>query len=153
MALKGATHLGNRVQRVLGIVPHGIPPASHPPLRFWLVVIRAAMTGRRGWHFFAQQMGGPNPVGDEFKEMMVLINQNYKPRGNPMPLRDDELRAIQCPSTLLFAKHDITMNVQAAVERAQQLMPHADVRILDNQGHMLSGDGMRVVNDLLLESV
>lgn len=151
LALKATAHLGNRVERLLGVVSHGIPPASRPPLRFWLVVIRAAMTGKRGWHYFAQQMGGPNPVSEEFKATIISINQHYKPRGNPMPLHDDELRAIQCPATFLFAKHDITMNVQATVDRAQKLIPQADVRVLENQGHMLSVEGMRLVNDVLVK--
>lgn len=153
VACKASAHLADRVIQLLGIVPHGIPPAALPPLKFWMVVIPSFMNGKRGIRHFVERMGSPIKRGQAqisiMTEYMLLMNKHFKPNYNPKPLTDDELQSITCPVQVIFGRHDITMKSDVAAARARKLIPNVHVQMLEAEGHLLTSDGLQRVNDLL----
>lgn len=154
LASKAAAHLGHRVRRALGIVPHGLPPSSYPPLRFFMLAIPGMVFGGSRLRYFVSRMGSP-VYGDQninmqgLQHAMALMMAHFKPATNPLPLTDDELRGIVCPFYALFGRYDITMKTEAAAERTRRLIPQAEVRILEDEGHIFSPAGWQQVNSLL----
>lgn len=153
MVVKSASHLPERVIRALGVVPFGIPAGSRPPLRFYMIAIPNLMMGQWGVRRFVRRMGSPtkhtNAHIDEMQYYMQLATKHFKSAWNPAPLTDAELQAIQCPLDTLFGSDDIFMKTPTVAERARKLIPRVNVRILEDEGHIFSADGWRLVNDIL----
>ncbi len=151
---KSAAYLAPRIKRALGIVPHGIPSAKRPPLKFFWAVGATAFMGKRGWQRFARKLAAsdqPNHTNIKLMaDFMVTMNQHFKPAWNPAPLPDEELESIDCPYQALFAKNDITMHSHKAIQRARNLIPQVDVQLLEDEGHILSPKGQQLVNDMLM---
>jgi pimeloyl-ACP methyl ester carboxylesterase len=65
----------------------------------------------------------------------------------PTRLTDDELRRISAPTTVLLGEREVIYNggPQAALARAQRLIPNVDARLLPNAGHILTLDAADVV--------
>lgn len=70
----------------------------------------------------------------------------------PTRLTDDELRRISVPTTVLLGERDVIYagGPQAALARAQRLIPLVNARLLPNAGHVLTLDAPDVVADELM---
>jgi pimeloyl-ACP methyl ester carboxylesterase len=65
----------------------------------------------------------------------------------PSRLTDDELRGINVPTTVLLGDREVIYGggPQAALARAQRLIPNVRAHLLPNAGHILTADAPEIV--------
>jgi pimeloyl-ACP methyl ester carboxylesterase len=66
------------------------------------------------------------------------------------PYSDDELKTLTMPVLLLIGDRDIINNAKS-IERAKELLPHAETDIIKNAGHFLSMDQSETINTRMLD--
>ena len=81
---------------------------------------------------------GEAPLPEPVAEFLRLIGENFLPMTGALPLFSDEaLLSLTMPSLFVFSERDATMDAQAAAKRIQSLLPCAEARLLEGQGHVV----------------
>jgi pimeloyl-ACP methyl ester carboxylesterase len=76
----------------------------------------------------------PEPV----LQFLRLIAENFLPETRPLPVFPDAaLKALTMPVLFAAGALDATMDAHAASERLQALLPHAEARLIEGQGHVI----------------
>lgn len=131
-----------RVERLALRAPGGIGRQ-----RYGAVLAALALTpfGNRGSRLALRLALGPGTVPDPVIDYMLLIQRNYRPRRDTLPIFSDEhLKAITAPLYVVLGAHDRLLNSRDTAARLARLQPSASINLLDDAGHGVLDDG----NDL-----
>jgi pimeloyl-ACP methyl ester carboxylesterase len=118
------------------------------PGRFW-------SSSEMHWMFYE-----PNLKNEKTKRMFDLItNQFYygvryfrlPPTVLPTPYMDEELRDLKKPTLLLIGQQESLYDPVPAIERAKQLIPNINARLIPQAGHELPASQPETINKLVLE--
>ncbi len=76
----------------------------------------------------------PKPVAD----FINLILQSYYPITEELPIfTDGELGRLSMPVLFVAGRRDNMLDAEGAAGRVQNLLPHTEVHLLENAGHMI----------------
>jgi pimeloyl-ACP methyl ester carboxylesterase len=85
---------------------------------------------------------GPGRIPDPVIDYMLLIQRNYRPRRDTLPVFSDEgLRAITAPLFVVLGARDRMLNSHDTAARLTRLQPAASINLLPDAGHGLLDDG------------
>ncbi|HWP79348.1 MAG TPA: alpha/beta hydrolase [Candidatus Acidoferrum sp.] len=140
MALKFATAYPESVSKLCLIAPAG------------LAQIRPQFLQNVGE---AQRAGEPAPVNSdtigengipqEVLDFMNLIVQNYNPIQELPLFSDGELRRLQMPVLFIDGEDDVIIDAQRSAQRLTRLVPSAEIRLLPNCGHVVTGSAEHIL--------
>jgi pimeloyl-ACP methyl ester carboxylesterase len=128
-----------RVERLALRAPGGIGRQ-----RYGAVLAALALTpfGDRGTRLAVRIALGPGRVPDAVIDYMLLIQRNYRPRRDTLPVFSDEhLKAITAPLFVVLGARDRLLNSHDSAARLARLQPTASINLLADAGHGLLDDG------------
>ncbi|HOP11369.1 MAG TPA: alpha/beta hydrolase [Oscillospiraceae bacterium] len=74
----------------------------------------------------------------EVLEFINLIGAGYYPITEELPaFSDEQLKRLTMPVLFVAGKLDVMVDAPAAAKRLGNLLPHAEIRLLENIGHMV----------------
>jgi len=132
-----------------------LAPAGFTPVKMSTVfrIMMLTFTGKKGREKIAELIYHGRKPGEEERLFASLASKYFIPSREILPLfSDEQLRSIKPPLLYLGGDHDCFYNSFAAVDRLEGLLPGAEVRILENTGHVLSGNG-EIIYEFLKNTV
>jgi pimeloyl-ACP methyl ester carboxylesterase len=97
-------------------------------------------------------IGKGNQFNEALRSQFIAGMQNALPKNKLFPsyMKDDELKAIQCPILLLIGDQDIQYDPQKAIARAKHLIPNIQTKLVANTGHGLAMERPATINSLMI---
>lgn len=88
-----------------------------------------------------------------FDYMVTAFASKVKPKlGMPAKFSDQELTKTEAPTLLLIGQEEVIYgSIDATIERAKRLIPHVQVEIIPNAGHLPNMDQPKLVNTMILK--
>jgi pimeloyl-ACP methyl ester carboxylesterase len=82
-------------------------------------------------------------------EFLLLIHTHFRPRRERLPIFDDDaLARLRRPMLVIVGGRDRMLDSTGTHRRLADVLPHADVRLLADAGHVILGQS-GVVHDFL----
>jgi pimeloyl-ACP methyl ester carboxylesterase len=135
MALKFATTFPERVEKLVLLCPAGI---GNQRASFMLKVLPLLLFGDWGIDRIMHLVNGNQPIPQEAIDYTRLINKNFNPRMSAIPLfSDEDIRRLTMPVLLLVGGKDQLLNSRQSADRLKKLIPHAQVHLIPDMGHVL----------------
>ncbi|MHC9293709.1 alpha/beta fold hydrolase [Mycobacterium sp. LTG2003] len=128
-----------RVQRLALRAPGGIGRQ-----RYGAILAALALTpfGSRGTRTALRIALGPGTVPDPVIDYMLLIQRNYRPRRDTLPIFSDELlQAITAPLYVALGAGDRLLDSRDTAARLARLQPSASINLIAGMGHGVFDDG------------
>jgi pimeloyl-ACP methyl ester carboxylesterase len=146
MALQLAKYRPNRVEALVLLAPSGLTLAR---LSFVLKAIPLSLLGEWGTDKLNQIVYGQENIPGEAKAFGKLILEHFTPRiGSLPPLTDEELQKLTMPILFIGGEKDALLHTRDSAERLQTFVPHAEVHIISNTGHVLIHQQETILNFL-----
>lgn len=143
LALKLAVTAPERVRKLVLLCPGGVVPMSGLIL---FQIVPLSLLGGWGSDRVMTLLNGGQPVNADILRFSRVINHNFRPRMEPLPLfTDDELRRLTLPVLLEAGARDPMFDMHATAVRLQRLLPHLTVDMLPQAGHVLANLSGRVL--------
>ncbi|TRW80256.1 alpha/beta fold hydrolase [Mycolicibacterium sp. 018/SC-01/001] len=129
----------DRVERLALRSPGGIGRQRYGAV---LAALALMPFGERGTRRALRIALGPGSVPDPVIDYMLLIQRNYRPRRDTLPVfSDDDLKAVCAPLLVVLGARDRMLNSRDTVARLTRLQPAAAVNLLAGAGHGLFDNG------------
>lgn len=128
-----------RVERLALRAPGGIGRQ-----RYGAVVAALALMpfGERGGRLALRFALGPGTIPDPVIDYMLLIQRNYRPRRDTLPIfPDEDLKAISAPLFVVLGSCDRMLDSHDTAARLRRLQPGASIKLLTGAGHGILEDG------------
>jgi len=149
-ALRFATRRQERVTAASLITAGGVAPERRD---FIKKAMFCMIFGKPGKKRLNRLIYHEVPVPPEVGEFQAIVNANFNPVVEPLPIfTDEELRGLTMPLQFFGGDHDALMDTPATAARLSALVPHAEVNILPDMGHVIL-DRFEAVRDFLSASV
>ncbi|NLW88206.1 MAG: alpha/beta hydrolase [Clostridiaceae bacterium] len=135
IAIKFAVTFPEKVDKLVLLAASGI--AS---LRVcWIFrLILFSLQGEKGAEKITQMVYGNDPIPQEVKDYLSLISENYRPYTGAIPVFPDaELRRLEMPILYIGGENDRLTNAPKCEMRLRKVLPHTDIVILKNRGHVI----------------
>lgn len=128
-----------RVERLGLLAPGGIGRQRYGAV---LAALALMPFGNRGMRLALRFALGPGSVDDRVIDYMLLIQRNYRPRRETLPIFSDEhLKSITAPLFVVLGTCDRMLSSQDTAERLTRLQPTASISLLAGVGHGLVDNG------------
>lgn len=131
-----------KVKKVFAFVPAGV--ILKPSLKFMAKSITTFIGfNERKYDSYIQFLNGGRPVSEHLKGMLAFMYNSIK-AGNTniwskgKVLTPQEIKKINVPCYCFLAEYDPIYNARKVKDRIQALNPNFKVRIIANEGHLLS---------------
>ena len=143
IATKFAIANPQKVDKLVLLCPVGIGSQNHD---FEDIALSLLAKGEKGVNELFTLINGGNPVSEEIMNYLKLIAVSFNSRQEPIPtISDDELSRLTMPCALFVGSKDIMLRSDETVERISKLVPHAEVTMLEDKGHSLTGFADKIV--------
>lgn len=143
MILKFATCYPHLVNKIVLLATSGISPVRPS---FSIKLIPFLLMGSRGLKHINQIVYGSTKFPDEVIEISNLIMSNFKPRVGSIPVfSDNELERLTMPLLFIGGEKDALLPTLKTAKRLNNVLPHAEVIVLKNRGHVI----IDVLDDIL----
>jgi len=134
-ALNLAIHAPERVRAVSMLTAPGIVPAKKS---FLFYAVFCALLGKTGQRLLNRAIYYKAEVPQSLLEYQALVAKHFNPLMEAIPIfGDDELRSMRARIQFFGGDHDALIDSVRTGFRIQSLIPHAEVRILNNTGHAI----------------
>ncbi|MEU1953421.1 alpha/beta fold hydrolase [Nocardia rhamnosiphila] len=139
-----------RVERLALRAPGGIGRQRYGAVLAALALMPFGDRGARQALRFAL---GPGSTPDPVIDYMQLLQRNYRPRRDTLPVfSDEDLKAITAPLFVALGARDRMLDSQDTTARLTRLQPAASIHLLASAGHGLL-DGGEELNTFLNHDV
>lgn len=146
MALQLSKYRPNRITALVLLAPSGLAPAR---LSFVLKAIPLTLLGAWGTHKLNQIVYGHEKIPEEAQIFGNLIMDHFTPRMGALPvLTDDEVQKLTMPILYIGGEKDALLHTQDSADRLLNMLPHAEVHVLPNTGHVLIHQQELILNFL-----
>lgn len=134
-SLQFAVRFPARIDKLVLIAPGGIVPTK---LSFVLRTILYLMSGEKGRRAMSRMIFGNDGVPEEVLYVTKMIGENFNPLSGALPhLTNAQMGMLTMPVLYIAGENDATADVKKAVVRMQALMPHVEVRVIQDNGHVV----------------
>jgi pimeloyl-ACP methyl ester carboxylesterase len=146
LALEYAVKRPPRVLSLSLLSPAGITPRR--PLFIWKAALML-LFGKRGVRRAFAAAAGKDQLPPPVVRYMTLIFENFRPRREAPPVRTDrELAALSMPVQVVLGAKDAMLDSARTRDRLRRLVGHADIAWVEEAGHLLPPQTMRVADFL-----
>ncbi len=141
-------HRPERVRALSMITAGGIVPAK---TSFIFKAVFYMMLGRLGQKMLNRSIYHKTEVPPEVLEFQRITSRHFNPVMEALPIfSDNQLRAIAVPIQFFGGDHDALIDSVKTGDRLNKLLPHADIHILKDTGHVII-DQFPLIKEFLLE--
>jgi len=135
ISLKFATKFPERIDKLVLIAPGGLVPTK---LSFVFRTILYLMSGEKGRKAMSQMIFGNDNVPEEVLYVTKMIGENFNPVTGALPsLTDPQLQKLTMPILYIAGENDATADVGKAAKKLKRLVPGAEIRVIENNGHVV----------------
>ena len=128
-----------RVERLALRAPGGIGRQRYGAV---LAALALMPFGDRGARLALRFALGPGSIPEPVIDYMLLIQRNYRPRRDTLPVfSDEQLKAVTAPLFVVLGACDRMLNSHGTAARLTRLQPTASISLLAGAGHGLFDDG------------
>lgn len=146
LAIKFVVNNPEKVSRLVLFCPAGIGSQNEA---FKEIAFPLLSKGEEGINELFAQVNGGEPVPEMTMNYIKLIAWAFNSRQEPIPIfSDDELRRLIMPLIVFVGEKDIILRSDETAERISRLLSHAEVIMLKEKGHSLSGFGAEIASFL-----
>lgn len=143
LTLKFAIANPQMVDKLVLLCPAGVGPQK---TSFAYVSLFHMLLGEKGIERLYRKVNGGKPIPQEMMDYQKLLGNNFNFRREQIPLfADTELSQLTMPSLLIVGRKDVMFHSLKTAERYRNLVPNANVTVLQEAGHTLIG----LVDDIL----
>lgn len=137
IAVKFAVSHPERVAKLILLCPAGIGSQNHA---FRDIAMSLLSKGEAGVDELFTIINGGEPIPPAIMGYQKLIAMSFNSRQELIPsFTDDELKRLTMPCKVFAGAKDIMLRSDETRERISRLLPGADVVMLPDKGHSLSG--------------
>jgi len=137
LATKFTVSNPEKVSKLVLLCPAGIGSQNSA---FKDIAISLLSKGETGVNELFCVINGGDPVPEAILSYQKLIATSFNARQEPIPtFKDDELRRLVMPCAIFVGGKDIMLRSDQTADRVAKLMPHAEVMVLPDKGHSLTG--------------
>jgi pimeloyl-ACP methyl ester carboxylesterase len=148
MALDFAARRPERVSRLAVLNPSGIGSQKMGILLKSVLLKPAGDWGRRRTLQLAAGPSAPALTGER-ADFTVLVVKHFKPRMQRIPrFTDETLRRLTMPLLAVAGAEDVMLDAHETAARLETTVPHAEVRLLPDAGHILPDQSELIVRFL-----
>ena len=152
LALDYAIRRPDRTARIAVLCPGGVG-RQKLGIVFTAIALRVCGAwGRRRLteKVFGRQSANHSPAIKAFMGFIALIHEHFRPRMAKLPVfRDESLRHITIPVLAIVGARDVMLDSAATKRRLERTVPTAEVTMLPDTGHVITGHTGRVVKFLV----
>ena len=136
MSLSLATQFPKRVTALILIAPSGLASIRSS---FIFKAIWCAMHGEKGAGRLNTLVFGDVHLSEDALAFGQLLHEHYIPRAlQKMPVFSDaELKRLDMPVLFFGGANDPLIKIPKSAKRLRNLVPHADIRVLEKAAHTL----------------
>jgi pimeloyl-ACP methyl ester carboxylesterase len=147
MGLHFATRFPERVEALSLIVASGLAPQKRS---FIFIALPLAMLGDWGRKQINKMVCGGTELPPEVEEFMGLVSRHFRPLIEPVPVfSDGELLRLRMPIQFFAGSKDMLLRSKASVQRLAKLLPHAEIHLLKDCGHVILGQSDEILRFLV----
>jgi pimeloyl-ACP methyl ester carboxylesterase len=152
LAFDYAIRRPDRVARLAVLCPAGVG-RQKLGIVFTAIALRACGAwGRRtlAEKVFGHQPANVSPAIKAFMGFIALIHEHFRPRMAKLPVfRDQSLRRVTMPVLAIVGARDVMLDSAATKRRLERTVPNAEITMLPDAGHVITGQTERVVKFLI----
>lgn len=152
LALDYAIRRPDRVARLAVLCPGGVG-RQKLGIVFTALALRACGAwGKRrlAEKVFGRQPANVSPAIKAFMGFIALIHEHFRPHMAKLPVfRDTSLRRVTMPVLAIIGARDVMLDSAATKRRLERTVPNAEVTMLPDAGHVITGHTERVVKFLI----
>jgi pimeloyl-ACP methyl ester carboxylesterase len=94
---------------------------------------------------FGRPPANVSPAIKAFRDFVALIHEHFRPRMTKLPVfRDESLRCITVPVLAIVGARDVMFDSTATKRRLERAVLKAEVMLLPDTGHIITGQTERV---------
>lgn len=135
LSVKFSVCYPEKVDKLVLLCPAGIGTQR---TSFLFKAMAYMLLGEKGMKKLYKKVNGNQPMPDEMLEYQKLIGKNFNYRREIIPLfSDSELKRLTMPVKLFVGGKDIMFHSEMTAKRLGGLLPHADINVLPEAGHVL----------------
>ena len=135
VSLQFAAKYPERIHQLVLIASAGIVPIK---LSFILKTFLYLMQGEKGRKAMAGLIFGNDDVPQAVLDFTRLVGENFNPLTGALPiLADARMQKLSMPVLYIAGRNDATADVGKAAERLKSLVPSAEIRIIEYNGHVV----------------
>ena len=143
LATKFAIIHPERASKLVLLCPAGIGSQNHA---FKDIALSLLAKGEEGVTELFTVINGGAPVQEAVMNYQKLIAAAFRSRQEPIPsFTDEELKRLTMPCIVFVGEKDIMLRSDETAARVSALMPQAEVVVLPDRGHSLSGLGDEIM--------
>jgi pimeloyl-ACP methyl ester carboxylesterase len=140
LAVDYATRRPDRVSRLALLAPGGIGRRKTG----WLVrALPFLFLGDWGRRRIARAV-----AGGAAEDLLVATFKHFRPRLAIPVFDDDALRRLTMPTLAIVGDRDVMIDSRETARRLAETVPHADVRLLPDAGHHITGQALPLLEFL-----
>jgi pimeloyl-ACP methyl ester carboxylesterase len=148
-ALNFAKRSPQKVKALSMITTSGIVPAK---TSFIFKAVFFMMLGKTGQKLLTKAVYHKAEVPPEVLEFQSVISNHFNPVMEAIPVFSDaELKKITVPIQFFGGDHDALINSVKTAERLKMLLPHSEIHILKDTGHVII-DQFPVIKEFLISN-
>lgn len=146
VAAKFAIKYPNKVDKLVLICPAGIGPQKKS---FLFKFLFYSLFGEYGIDKLYCKVNGNKPIPEIMLNYQKLIGKHFNFRRVTIPMfSDDELKKLVMPVALFVGEKDIMLHSEKTAKRLENLLEHAKINFIQNEGHTLINQGNAIRNFL-----
>lgn len=156
LALDYATRRPGRVEKLAVLCPAGI---GRQKVGIVFATLLSRMFGAWGKRKLLERVLGrppadPPPAAKAFINFVALINRHFRHRMVKFPsFSNDALRRLDMPVLAIVGGRDVLLDSAQTRDRLERHAPHAEVVYLPEAGHLILGQGPKVLAFLTQPSI
>ena len=146
-ALKLAVSDPSRVNKISMLTTSGIAPVR---TGFIFKAIFLMLFGTRGSDRLNKLISYKVDTGADYSAFAELAARHFKPLTEPIPMfSDSELKMIKMPVQYFGGDHDVLLNTEATAARLRKFVPHAEINLLKETGHVVIGQTEQILRFIM----
>lgn len=135
LAVKFAVNYPEKAEKLILISPSGIGPQRKA---FIFTALGYGLLGEKGIEKLYCKVNGNRPLPAGILQYQMLIRKSFQYRRETIPLfSDEELGKLTMPIVLFAGVKDIMLHSEKTAKRLKELLPHAAINILPEEGHSI----------------
>lgn len=135
LAVKFAVCCPEKVNKLVLLCPAGI---GRQKISFLFKALAHMVLGEKGMDRLSKKVNGNQTIPDVVIKYQRLIGKNCNYRRGIIPLfTDSELKRLTMPTILFVGDKDIMFHSLETARRLGNLLPHANINVLPDTGHVI----------------